>query len=1189
MANTKTTLNDEKLEIIQINLARAFKANQSLSVYQQDKLHDISLIQEPYNLKGKIIGFPMKHKILASKDNPKAAAIIHSEKISVFPLVLEEKIVAFKINLNNRDTLIINCYFPPKENIQHLLARIDEILQTAHTRNILITGDFNSKNITWGGNITDDRGEELIEFIIKNDLIILNNMNSEPTFDCNRGKSWIDLTLVSSGMFTYIKKWEVTKDSTCSDHRYIKIQIFDTKCVPVFKTTKEGERKAVEELLSIDWGNEVINLNSPEDIENTVNKFYNTIDHLFKKHQKRFTKEKKPGKIWWTTDLEIQRKKVRAMKRRYKKCRGDLREVYKNQYYREHDSYVENLASAKSNSWDEFISKVTKNPFNLAYKLARDQLKTPLIISSIKKEDNSSTSTLKETVEYILGKLYTISERETENEEENLSEAKYKIQQCNGDVQFTELEIDTVISGLRKDIAVGPDGLRTEVIQTMYKRHKIFFQGLFNSCLKWGHFPERWKESKIILIPKRKSQEKPGDFRPIAINSIFGKVLEKLLKDRIYFYLNKEHLLLRNQYGFKHLTSTTHALENIKKKVTQALLDKQAVLLISLDIKNAFNSISIKVILEYLTEHKCPENLNVLLAAIMRDRSIIYKNGEVDLKYKLKQGSPQGSPLSPLLWTLMISDLLIRKLPENAYIQAFADDITIIIKGDSKRKLQEIANKTLQIVDNWGKSKNIDFNPAKSQYMILKGRYKKSPPILKLGGNKIQLVDKLKILGVIFDESFTFTQHLDYIKEKVMILTYNLNRFTGKNRGIKGKQMRDIYKRGIERIITYAAPIWYRNISLVVKKLRSIQRKPLLAITKAYKTVANSALNVLANIPPVNLRIEKEIEMFDILHRDKPFIWNNEVFTKDKIISIVDKWKIHPANKVKYSFSTEIDKTITYNIFTDGSCDTMNPGAAFIVFKKFSEIITTRQYALPQHNNNFDAEAIAITKALEYVAQQHNKNSYQIITDSLSTLQGINNPDNLNPYIQKIKEKIAEVNKDHKIILAFIKGHSGNMGNEYADDLAKKAIRFGEKIELPISKKFISSQLNKQIFNKWNTQWVQESNYHKSYIRDWITSINQIPTLFLANHNVSQFMTGHGRFPHYLQRFRIRQNSMCTCGKEANSFDHYLENCKITRKYRDKLKMKFGHMYSKKKTDLLKDREALSILEEMVEEVNKNV
>nr|XP_054920821.1 uncharacterized protein LOC129381742 [Dermacentor andersoni] len=284
-----------------------------------------------------------------------------------------------------------------------------------------------------------------------------------------------------------------------------------------------------------------------------------------------------------------------------------------------------------------------------------------------------------------------------------------------------------------------------------------------------------------------------------------------------------------------------------------------------------------------------------------------------------------------------------------------------------------------------------------------------------------------------------------------MNLTYNLNRFTGKNRGIKGKQMREIYKRGIERIITYASPIWYRNTTTIVKKLTSIQRKPLLALTKAYKTVANTALNVLANIPPVNLRIEKEIEI-------------------------------------------------------------------------------------------------------------------------LSTLQGITNPDNLNPYIQKIKEMFGEVNKDHKIILTFIKGHSGNMGNEYADDLAKKAIRCGEKIDLPISKKFISSQLNKQMYNKWNTQWSQEANYHKSYIRDWIKNITEIPTLFLANHNISQFMTGHGRFPHYLQRFRIRQNRMCTCGEEADSFDHYLEKCEITRNYRDKLKMKFGHRYSKEKIELLKDK-----------------
>lgn len=61
--------------------------------------------------------------------------------------------------------------------------------------------------------------------------------------------------------------------------------------------------------------------------------------------------------------------------------------------------------------------------------------------------------------------------------------------------------------------------------------------------------------------------------------------------------------------------------------------------------------------------------------------------------------------------------------------------------------------------------------------------------------------------------------------------------------------------------------------------------------------------------------------MFNILHREKPFTGNNETFTNKKLINAIDKLKIHPANKVKYQFRTDIDKTITYNIFTDGSCD----------------------------------------------------------------------------------------------------------------------------------------------------------------------------------------------------------------------------------------------------------------------------
>lgn len=66
---------------------------------------------------------------------------------------------------------------------------------------------------------------------------------------------------------------------------------------------------------------------------------------------------------------------------------------------------------------------------------------------------------------------------------------------------------------------------------------------------------------------------------------------------------------MKNQFGFKHRTSTTQALENIKKKLDQALLDKETALLISMDIKNAFNTIDKKEIMTFLEKNSCPKNL----------------------------------------------------------------------------------------------------------------------------------------------------------------------------------------------------------------------------------------------------------------------------------------------------------------------------------------------------------------------------------------------------------------------------------------------------------------------------------------------------------------------------------------------------------------------------------------------------
>lgn len=133
---------------------------------------------------------------------------------------------------------------------------------------------------------------------------------------------------------------------------------------------------------------------------------------------------------------------------------------------------------------------------------------------------------LEETVEYLLEKFYPTRSGPEDHVDHSLVIQQRKMRSetssiVNNDIPFTVSEVNTVVNTLRKHVAPGPDGIKTTFFQTIYKTHTGFFLNLFNACLEQGYFPKKWK------------------YRPIAINSILRKVLEKLLKDRIYYFLVK--------------------------------------------------------------------------------------------------------------------------------------------------------------------------------------------------------------------------------------------------------------------------------------------------------------------------------------------------------------------------------------------------------------------------------------------------------------------------------------------------------------------------------------------------------------------------------------------------------------------------------------------------------------------------
>jgi hypothetical protein len=89
---------------------------------------------------------------------------------------------------------------------------------------------------------------------------------------------------------------------------------------------------------------------------------------------------------------------------------------------------------------------------------------------------------------------------------------------------------------------------------------------LYSECLNRGVFPARWKRVKLIPItkPGKENCEDATKFRPISLVNIGGKVLEKVLINRINYHVYSHEFMNKNQFGFTPQRSTIDAAMAVK-------------------------------------------------------------------------------------------------------------------------------------------------------------------------------------------------------------------------------------------------------------------------------------------------------------------------------------------------------------------------------------------------------------------------------------------------------------------------------------------------------------------------------------------------------------------------------------------------------------------------------------------------